>query len=102
MSPFGDSAVSNQAQWFQPPDITTILLECLDQLWYLYDADGTGYLDREEAQQFIIDCLEATSQSSLDFDQQDFEACFQRLDQDKNGVLNKQEMVIFMKDILGL
>ena len=30
----------------------------------------------------------------------DFEACFTRLDSDGNGVLNKEEMVVFIKELL--
>ena len=32
-------------------------MECIDQLWESYDQDNTGYLDREEAQQFFYDCM---------------------------------------------
>ena len=93
-------SLNQQIDWFKPPDINSILMECIDQLWDLYDQDGTGYLDREEAQLFFHDCMGGKNGYDNELRDSDFEACFTRLDSDGNGVLNKEEMVVFIKELL--
>ena len=34
-----------------------ILKHCIDQIWFKYDADNSGYLDREEAKKFVSESV---------------------------------------------
>ena len=74
----------------QAPSIDEVLSVCIDSIWTKYDADGYGYLDREETEVFINDSIIGQGQpkkpKSHFFDDDDdenealtpqqFEACF--------------------------
>ena len=39
------------------PPLNDILKSCIEKIWVKYDADGSGYLDREETAVFIKESL---------------------------------------------
>ena len=43
-----------------------IINHCIDQIWNLYDADNSGYLDREEAYRFVQESIKANDAEEKD------------------------------------
>ena len=42
---------------FEIPSTDAILRNCIDKIWIKYDADNSGYLDREETRAFILESI---------------------------------------------
>ena len=40
------------------PDIDDIIKNCIEEIWNQYDDDESGYLDKEECFNFIIDSFD--------------------------------------------
>ena len=57
------SCQHNNQTWFlssincQCPNMNDILAHCIDQIWFKYDEDNSGYLDREEAKKFVMESV---------------------------------------------
>ena len=86
-------------------------------MWEKYDADNSGYLDKEETRIFIQESIHGDKfgkkKDPDDSDDEDedeakilsdkqFEACFDVIDSDQNGVIDRQEMMQFIKIMCDL
>ena len=76
--------------------------KCVEQLWVQYDTDGNGYLDRNETMRFVRDSMKEMGVSLEKLTDEDFEATFSEFDKDNSGTVEKQEMVAYMKKLVGL
>ena len=76
--------------------------KCVDQLWVQYDTDGNGYLDRNETMRFVRDSMKEMGVSMEKLTDEDFEATFSEFDKDNSGTVEKNEMVAYMKKLVGL
>ena len=53
----------DEKKWFetsmnmQTPALDDVLKNCIEKIWDKYDADGSGYLDREETQVFVKESI---------------------------------------------
>lgn len=79
-----------------------MMRKCVDQLWVQYDTDGNGYLDRAETMRFVKDSMKEMGVSMEKLTDEDFEATFSEFDKDNSGTVEKQEMVAYMKKLVGL
>lgn len=79
-----------------------MMRKCVDQLWVQYDTDGNGYLDRNETMRFVRDSMKEMGVSMEKLTDEDFEATFSEFDKDNSGTVEKQEMVAYMKKLVGL
>ena len=88
-----------------------ILSKCIDQIWYKYDDDNSGYLDREEAKKFVMESVNKSEDedkspkknlTNMEKEKKEeearmsdkaFEACFSAVDDDNNGSISKDEML---------
>jgi len=105
------------------PNIDDILERCIDDIWAEYDQDRNGHLDREECKDFILSTIREmqnagqggmpggsgdsriTTQAapgSGDFSDEDFEACFRKVDTDNSGVISRDEMLQFIKVVANM
>ena len=105
------------------PTIDDILERCIDDIWAEYDKDGSGQLDREECKDFILSTIRemqsagqggppagqgrstVSTQAALglgDFSDEDFEACFRKVDTDNSGVISRDEMLTFLKVVANM
>ena len=78
--------------------IDIICKRMVDDFWGDYDTDRNGTLDKQEAKKFIQQTLGEMGED-VDFNEADFEACFQEFDRDGNGVIDKDEIVQFIKKV---
>ena len=62
---------------------------------------GDNFLTREEARMFIQKILEGMGMPDS-FQEQDYTDCINELDQDGNGTIEKDELVMFIKKAMGL
>ena len=74
--------------------------EVIDQIWYTYDIDKSGELDKEETKKFVQDTLENLG-SGDEFSHEAFDEVFATFDEDDSGTVEKLEMVTFIKQLLG-
>ena len=58
-------------------------------------------MDREETKLFVNDAL-GNLGGSMDFSTEAFNDIFETFDQDKNGTIERNEMMQFLKQFLGL
>ena len=89
-----------QAPAARPPAILgsvgdTKLRDEVDAIWYKYDQNKNGVLDREEAFAFLKDMMaEVTGQTPT---QEEIESNFKILDEDGSGDVSKEETYKFIK-----
>ena len=85
-------------------DVNIVIQKCVEDIWGEYDKDGSNTLDREECQRFIVttmtECMgPAVAQG---FSVSDFNEAFDKFDLDGNGTIEKDEMVMFIRNVAGL
>ena len=73
----------------------------LDDLWAKSDKDGNGYLEKQEAQDFLeqIQTNLILPDRSTNFKKSNFSELFNNFDEDKNGHLDKGEMATLIKKV---
>ena len=91
----------NKGGMSQNQEIDQVIRKCVDEIWQKYDADGNGYLDKQETKQFVKDTLHDMSDGD-GFNDADFEECFGEFDKDASGTIEKIEMVEFIKKVANL
>ena len=70
--------------------------QVIDNMWEKYDVDRSGALDREETKNFVrYTLLDMNADDS--FDDAAFEHVFNHFDKDGNGTIDKDEMLMFLK-----
>jgi len=71
----------------------------VDKIWSQFDADHSGELDREETKQFLKVVLENCPPPN-NYDESRFDQTFIEIDEDGNGLIEKHEMVAFIKKLM--
>ena len=66
----------------------------IDQIWETYDAD------KAETKKFVQDTL-GNLGSGDEFSDEAFDEVFATFDKDNSGTVEKNEMVVFIKQLLG-
>lgn len=70
----------------------------IDEVWDQADSDHNGYLDRNEAKQFLDEIVKIIDKDrAQNYKRENFDKLFEEYDDDKNGVLSKSEMAQFIK-----
>ena len=85
-------------------DIDTVIAKVVEDIWGTYDKDNSGALDKDETKQFVKDTLKemADGDDNDEFNEEDFNKCFEEFDKDGSGTIEKDEMAIFIKKVAGL
>merc|ERR1712238_585440 len=85
-------------------DIDTVIAKVVEDIWGTYDKDNSGALDKEETKQFVKDTLKemADGDDNDEFNEEDFNKCFEESDKDGSGTIEKDEMALFIKKVAGL
>jgi Ca2+-binding EF-hand superfamily protein len=78
----------------------------IDELWDKYDDDNSGALDYSETKNFIRDSLSNLPGDKLgeeipEFNDHAFAEVFNTFDEDGSGTIEKDEMVAFLKHMIG-
>mmetsp|Transcript_22520 Transcript_22520/g.25339 ORF Transcript_22520/g.25339 Transcript_22520/m.25339 type:complete len:85 (+) Transcript_22520:1586-1840(+) len=74
----------------------------VDGIWLQHDVDNDGFLDREEAKQFVVEMLETNGQT---FDQGLFDRMFdEAMDRGEEGAgdgkISRNEMAAFVREFM--
>ena len=70
----------------------------LDELWNKVDTNKDTYLDKVEAKKFMEELGKIVKpEEKGTYNMANFETQFDKYDEDKNGVLEKGEMCVFIK-----
>lgn len=80
-------------------DLDQILEQMIDDIWYLYDVDKDGFLDRDETRKFACEVIGSKHRT---YTKEEFEFIFNEFDTDRSGTLQKSEMCAFIKRATGL
>ena len=67
-------------------------------MWQKYDVDGSGDLDKEETKAMIQDICAAEGRP---FKSDAFDQTFTLIDRDESGKVDKHEMKVFIKAMIG-
>lgn len=76
-----------------------IYKQAVDSMWVLFDKDNSGSLDKPETKNFLQTVLENIPPPN-NFDESKFEDTFHAMDKNGNGMVEKSEMVMFIKSIM--
>ena len=101
------SVVADEAEYGEfvlpPPvskeDIDTMILANVDKLWSQYDKNENGYLEKEEALEFIRNTITDVA-SDVAQDDEAIEQAFQEFDVDGNGRIAKPEMINYIRKVM--
>lgn len=75
--------------------------EIVDTIWEKYDADGNGYLDKEETWKLAQETLGLLNpEDTQEIQRQAFDSIYSQIDADGSGKIVKLEMAHFVKKIL--
>ena len=70
-------------------------------MWSTYDADGNGFLDKQETVKFVMDTLKSMGTTD-NISQEDMDSAFAEFDTDKTGKITKENMIAYMRKAAGL
>ena len=100
------------------PDSDEILRNCIEAIWDKYDADQSGYLDKEQCFVFMLESVSDLMHHDGDLDRQSdepltdeenrefwkpqFEVLFRKVDIDGSGTICKNEMLLFIKQLIEI
>lgn len=71
----------------------------INQVWLIYDKDGSGNLDKDETRLFIKEYMEQMGFEDT-FNEEVYSAMFREFDDDGSGVIEKKEMKDFIQKIM--
>ena len=70
----------------------------IDEMWSQFDYNQNGYLERDEAKDFIDELVKVIETDRAQFYKPDhFNSLFDEIDEDGNGLLSKGEFAQFIK-----
>lgn len=69
--------------------------QIIDKVWEVYDADGSGYLDRTEAGKLF---RELFSSEGMHLDQEHLDIIINAVDENGDNKISKEEMINLLKD----
>lgn len=75
------------------------LLATIEKLWETYDKDGSNALDRDETRQLLKDASAKCPPPHDIYDESKFEQTFLAIDKNRNGKIEKSEMLIMLKAV---
>ena len=76
-----------------------IYKQAVDSIWGQFDKDNSGALDKAETKKFLQRVLENIPPPNH-FDESKFDDTFHAMDKNGNGLVEKNEMVMFIKSIM--
>lgn len=76
-----------------------VYTDAVDKIWAQFDADHSGELDKDETRNFLKVVLE-NCPPPHNYDESKFEQTFIEIDEDGNGMIEKHEMVAFIKKLM--
>jgi len=74
-----------------------IIEALVDSLWDNYDVDNQGELTRDETKRFMMDISREANKEMVG---QDFTAVFKEIDTNRNGTIDRDEMVVFLDKLV--
>ena len=94
----------NKHFYIEMSDIDTVIAKVVEDIWGTYDKNNSRALDKDEIKQFVKNTLkEMTDGDDNDeFNEEDFNKCFEKFDKDGSGTIDKDEMALFIKKVAGL
>ena len=79
-----------------------IIAQCVDEIWDVFDDDNSGFLDKEETKKFVESTMkDMNDDDHYELSDEDFEQTFAYFDVDGNGVIERAEMIKFIKKVSG-
>ena len=103
------------------PEIDEVIMSCIDEIWNIYDDDQSGYLDKEECFNFIINSFKGAANKEAEEEKDDkssdrsdnklenmnhlreqFEYFFLKVDEDGSGTISKDEMLCFIRELIEI
>ena len=76
-----------------------IYTDAVEKIWKNFDDDHSGELDKEETRNFLKTVLENCPPPN-NYDESKFEATFIEIDTNGDGMVDKQEMITFIKKLM--
>jgi len=73
----------------------------VDSIWNQFDVNNDGHLSRSETKRFILQTFGYFGYTNR-FNQSSFNQVFIKIDKNKSGTIEKYEMAIFVKQLLGV
>ena len=83
-------------------NIDWIIRQAVDDIWLQYDSDNSGSLDKEETRQFVYSILVTMNGADFQLDDRLFETTFRQVDVDESGMIEKDEMALLIRTLVGL
>ena len=102
----------------QKEAVDRIIHKCVEEIWFTYDTDGNGYLDKDETRQFVKFILalkdedpnpndeskddKSSGEQSNDldvFNEKEFSELFTEFDENESETIEKEEMIEFIKRV---
>ena len=81
-------------------DQATQVQKAIDLIWDEHDKNNDGFIDKQEAKEFVKHTLQYLDSSILaEFDGSKFDKGFRKFDKDGNGVIQKREMSNFVLEV---
>lgn len=80
--------------------IEEVVQNTIQEIWDNFDKDKSGFLDKNEAKQFVKSTLMEVGDNG-EFSETEFEKCFKEFDKDGNGKITKEEMKAFIMRVAG-
>ena len=76
-----------------------IYRDAVEKIWGQFDKDNSGQLDRAETKNFLSTVM-ANIPPPNNYDESKFDETFDAMDKNRNGKVEKNEMVMFIKSIM--
>ena len=76
-----------------------IYKDAVEKIWGQFDVDKSGQLDRVETKNFLSTVMENIPPPNH-YDDSKFDETFDAMDKNRNGKVEKSEMVMFIKSIM--
>ena len=77
-----------------------MIQKVIDDIWVKYDKDKNGVLDKNEARRFMTTAIYQTK-SCVKVTPATFNVMFAEMDKNGNGTVEKDEMAVTIKKLLG-
>ncbi len=82
-------------------DVDVVIEKCIDQIFRNYDNDNSGFLDKGETKDLVVNIYKEMGDEDQ-FSDAEFEKLFKDFDEDGSESISKDEMKAFIKKMCGL